>query len=111
MLVLVSVTNVHARYIKKIVVEPLMNPIDWQKSFKPGTVFSNMLESSLAKSGRFQIIRSTKSPSKKRALRIFENKQIIKEENQGIEEKEIKEVAKKEKLDRPPCTTPSDRVG
>ena len=52
-----SESNVEAKFIKKITVEPFSNPVDWEKSFKPGKFFSLMLENSLINSGVFQIVR------------------------------------------------------
>jgi len=48
--------NVEARFIKKIAIEPFSDPIDWEKSFKPGKFFSLMLENSLTDSGIIQMI-------------------------------------------------------
>ena len=101
-LLLISESNSHARFLKKIVVEPLLNPKDWQKSFMPGTAFTLMLENSLAKSGQFQIIRSPKDSAKKILSNIFktkdivegENQEVIREENQGPNDKEIQENKK-----------------
>lgn len=101
-LLLISESNSHARFMKKIVVEPLLNPKDWQKSFMPGTAFTLMLENSLAKSGQFQIIRSPKDSAKKILSSIFktkdivegENQEVIREENQGPNDKEIQENKK-----------------
>ena len=35
-----SESNVEAKFIKKISVETFSNPVDWEKSFKPGKFFS-----------------------------------------------------------------------
>ena len=56
-LLLFSESNVEAKFIKKITVEPFSNPVDWEKSFKPGKFFSLMLENSLTESGFFQMVR------------------------------------------------------
>ena len=55
-LLLFSENNVEAKFIKKITVEPFSNPVDWEKSFKPGKFFSLMLENSLTDSGFFQMV-------------------------------------------------------
>jgi len=55
-LLLFSESNVEAKFIKKITVEPFSNPVDWEKSFKPGKFFSLMLENSLTDSGFFQMV-------------------------------------------------------
>ena len=55
-LLLFSESNVEAKFIKKISMEPFSNPVDWEKSFKPGKFFSLMLENSLTASGFFQIV-------------------------------------------------------
>ena len=48
--------NAEAKFIKKIAIEPFSDPIDWEKSFKPGKFFSLMLENSLTDSGIFQMV-------------------------------------------------------
>ena len=55
-LLLFSESNVEAKFIKKITVEPISNPVDWEKSFQPGRFFSLILENSLTDSGFFQIV-------------------------------------------------------
>ena len=54
---LFSERNVEAKFIKKITVESFSDPVDWEKSFKPGKFFSLMLENSLTDSGIFQMVR------------------------------------------------------
>ena len=54
---LFSERNVEAKFIKKITVEPFSDPVNWEKSFKPGKFFSLMLENSLTDSGVFQMVR------------------------------------------------------
>ncbi len=54
---LFSERNVEAKFIKKISVESFSDPVDWEKSFKPGKFFSLMLENSLSDSGVFQMVR------------------------------------------------------
>ena len=54
---LFSERNVEAKFIKKITVEPFSDPVDWEKSFKPGKFFSLILEKSLTDSGVFQMVR------------------------------------------------------
>jgi len=53
---LFSERNVEAKFIKKISVESFSDPVDWEKSFKPGKFFSLMLENSLTDSGFFQMV-------------------------------------------------------
>ena len=48
--------NVDARFMKKLTVEPFSDPVNWGKPFKPGMLFSSMLEDSLAGSGIFQMV-------------------------------------------------------
>ena len=48
--------NIDARFMKKLTVEPFSDPVNWGKSFKPGILFSSMLEDSLAGLGIFQIV-------------------------------------------------------
>ena len=52
--------NVHARFMKKLTVEPFSDPANWGKSFQPGIFFSSMLEDSLAGLGIFQIVQLKK---------------------------------------------------
>ena len=52
--------NVHARFMKKLAVEPFADPANWESSFKPGILFSSMLEDSLAGLGIFQIVQLKK---------------------------------------------------
>jgi hypothetical protein len=52
--------NVDARFMKKLTVEPFSDPVNWGKSFKPGILFSSMLEDSLAGLGIFQIVQLKK---------------------------------------------------
>ena len=52
--------NVDARFMKKLTVEPFSDPANWEKSFKPGILFSSMLEDSLAGLGIFQIVQLKK---------------------------------------------------
>jgi len=59
-LLLFSESNVEAKFIKKITVESFSDPVDWEKSFKPGKFFSLMLENSLTDSGVFQMVRLKK---------------------------------------------------
>ena len=54
---LFSESNVEAKFIKKITVEPFSDPVDWKYPFKPGIFFSLMLENSLTDLGVFQILR------------------------------------------------------
>ena len=54
---LFSETNVEAKFIKKITVETFSDPVDWEKSFKPGKFFSLMLENTLTDLGIFQMVR------------------------------------------------------
>lgn len=55
-LLLFSESIVEAKFIKKITVKPFSDPVNWEKSFKPGKFFSLMLENSLADSGSFQMV-------------------------------------------------------
>ena len=112
----ISESNVHARFMKKIVLEPLENPSNWEKSFKPGVAFTLMLEKSLADSDQFQIVQTFKKPTKKLAPSIFKNRRVLeeekakavekansdftKEEHQNIVKEENPEVAKEKKIDR-----------
>ena len=59
-IILFSDTNVEAIFIKKISVEPFSDPVEWEKSFKPGKFFSLMLENNLTDSGFFQMVRFEK---------------------------------------------------
>jgi hypothetical protein len=52
--------NVHARFMKKLTVEPFSDPANWGKSFKPGIFFSSMLEDNLAGLGIFQMVQLKK---------------------------------------------------
>lgn len=62
--------NVDARFMKKLTVEPFSDPANWGKSFKPGILFSSMLEDSLAESGIFQMVKLKKiEPKTVRAVR------------------------------------------
>ncbi len=81
-----SESNVEAKFIKKITVESFSDPVDWEKSFKPGKFFSLMLENSLTDSGFFQMV-----PFKKIETNIF-NKMKNQIGNKGKkEEKTSKE--------------------
>ena len=48
--------NVDARFMKKLTVESFSDPVNWGKPFKPGVLYSSMLEDSLAGSGIFQMV-------------------------------------------------------
>ena len=52
----ISEKNADARYIKKISVETFSEPVKWDKPFKPGMVFSDMLKNSLAIFGTYQLV-------------------------------------------------------
>ena len=55
--------NVDARFMKKLTVEPFSDPVIWKKPFKPGLLYSSMLEDSLADSGIFQMVELKKIES------------------------------------------------
>ena len=52
--------NVDARFMKKLTVEPFSDPVNWGKPFKPGLLYSSMLEDSLADLGIFQMVKLKK---------------------------------------------------
>ena len=52
--------NVDARFMKKLTVEPFSDPVNWGKPFKPGILYSSMLEDSLADLGIFQMVKLKK---------------------------------------------------
>ena len=84
--------NVHARFMKKLTVEPFSDPANWGKSFKPGLLYSSMLEDSLADSGIFQMVELKKIEPN--IVRIFKND---KEQKPGDSNKENeKEETKKD---------------
>ena len=70
---LISESNAHARFMKKVVVDPILNPKDWQRSFDPGAAFTLMLDNSLAKSGQFQMTRAPKVNTIKNLPNLFKN--------------------------------------
>ena len=84
--------NVDARFMKKLTVEPFSDPANWGKSFKPGILFSSMLEDSLAGLGIFQIVQLKKIEPN--IVRTFKND---KEQKPGDSNKENeKEETKKD---------------
>ena len=93
---LISESNAHARFMKKIMIEPLLNPKDWKGSFEPGTAFALMLEKSLADSGQFQIVQPTKESTKKLVSSISKNLGVVEEEKPEGVGKEISEIDKEE---------------
>jgi hypothetical protein len=62
-LICISVKNADARYIKKISVETFSEPVEWEKPFKPGIVFSDMLQNSLSILGAYQMVHLKKLDS------------------------------------------------
>ena len=88
---LISESNAHARFMKKIMIEPLLNPKDWKGSFEPGIAFALMLEKSLADSGQFQIVQPTKESTKKLVSSIFKNLGVVEEEKPETEGEEGEE--------------------
>ena len=89
---LISESNAHARFMKKIMIEPLLNPKDWKGSFEPGTAFTSMLRNSLEKSKQFQIIQTPSTKTKNKEKKLLKNSETSKEENPKI--------SKEEKIDR-----------
>ena len=84
--------NVDARFMKKLTVEPFSDPVNWEKPFKPGLLYSSMLEDSLADSGIFQMVELKKIEPN--IVRIFKND---KEQKPGDSNKENeKEETKKD---------------
>ena len=84
--------NVDARFMKKLTVEPFSDPVNWEKPFKPGLLYSSMLEDSLANSGIFQMVELKKIEPN--IVRIFKND---KEQKPGDSNKENeKEETKKD---------------
>ena len=63
--------NVHARFMKKLIVEPFSDPVNWKGQFKPGRFISSMLENSLTASGIFQMVELKKIEPN--IVRIFKN--------------------------------------
>ncbi len=55
-LILISENNADARYIKKLSLETFSEPVKWEKPFKPGMIFTDMLKNSLAVLGKYQIV-------------------------------------------------------
>jgi hypothetical protein len=76
--------NADARFIKKISVATFSDPANWEKPFKPGIVFSNMLTNSLAISGNYQIVSLKKSYSSKTGqLSEINNEETVKNKFQN----------------------------
>ena len=82
--------NVDARFMKKLTVEPFSDPVNWKKPFKPGLLYSSMLEDSLADSGIFQIVQLKKIEPN--IVKIFKNdkKQKPEDSNKENEKEETK---------------------
>ena len=98
-LLLISASNANARFMKKLVVEPLENPNNWEKSFEPGTAFTLMLEKSLADSGQFQIVQPTKKSKKILVSSLFKNLGVVEEEKPEAVGEETSKVAKEETIE------------
>ena len=55
-LLFISNRDVEAKYIKKLTIGKFSEPVNWDNAFKPGAIFSSILENSLTDSGIFQIV-------------------------------------------------------
>lgn len=69
---LLGENSAHALFMKKLTVEPLINPRGWQEVFRPGTAFALMLNNSLADSGQFQMVKPAKRTIKRRVSSLLE---------------------------------------
>ena len=81
---LISQNHAHARFIKKLVMEPLVNPKDWKNSFEPGTALTLMLMNSLEETGQFQMIHSAKSTTKKKVSPLIIKPDVVKDKKPDI---------------------------
>ena len=108
-LLLVSESDVEARFIKKLTIEPLSDPVDWVKSFKPGTVFGLLLENSLADSGQFQMVKFPEIPKTKKETNITRNIKISKED--AAQDSKIENMKKvDEKVDQGNVLDPTSSI-
>ena len=65
--------NAHAQFMKKLAIEPPVNPNGWERTFKSGIAFSLMLEDSLNESGQFQVVRPSKKLKRARKSNLLGN--------------------------------------
>ena len=65
--------NAHAQFMKKLAIEPPVNPNGWERTFKLGIAFSLMLEDSLNESGQFQVVRPSKKLKRARNSNLLGN--------------------------------------
>ena len=79
--ILISNNYVHAQYIKKIEIEALKNPTNWNKSFDPGIAFTLRLKNTLENSGQFQILQQAKITNTNNATSLFNKQKISEEKN------------------------------
>ncbi|MCH8157451.1 MAG: hypothetical protein IID18_06835 [Nitrospinae bacterium] len=72
-----SAATAETRFLKKLSVEPLVNPRDWQEPFRPGSAIALMLGDALSASGEFQMVRPGPKFRKRRTTRAMKGSETL----------------------------------